>query len=331
MKNTFCLPENGSNYAWSFDGVPEENNLIIDFGGVHLQTPAMNVMLTHAREILGESVFGRFGREFPIRFDMLDTIHGQNLSLQVHPLTEYIQKNFGMHYTQDESYYILDTEGTDPCVYLGLKNGINPREMISALNEAQAGGTPFEAEKYVNRISIKKHDHVLIPAGTVHCSGAGSMVLEISATPYIFTFKLWDWGRVDLDGKPRPIHIEHGSANIQWDRDTDFVTENLIGQARVITKSENGTIEKTGLDKREFIDTFRLTTTSRIDLTSNGSVTVVNLVDGDFAFIESPSRMFEPFEIHFAETCIIPESAGSFRLRSPDGSEVKLIAARVRV
>lgn len=76
--------------------------------------------------------------------------------------------------------------------------------MIDALQTAQNGGKPFPAEKFVNKIPVKKHDHVLIPAGTVHCSGADTMVLEISATPYIFTFKLWDWGRVDLDGKPRP-------------------------------------------------------------------------------------------------------------------------------
>ena len=70
----------------------------------------------------------RFGAEFPIRFDFLDTVDGQNLSLQVHPLTEYIQQTFGMHYTQDESYYILDTKpGADTCVYLGVKNGVEPQ------------------------------------------------------------------------------------------------------------------------------------------------------------------------------------------------------------
>lgn len=49
------------------------------------------------------------------------------------------------------------------------------------------------------------------------------MVLEISATPYIFTFKLWDWQRLGLDGLPRPINIEHGKHVIQWDRTTKWV------------------------------------------------------------------------------------------------------------
>ncbi len=79
--------------------------------------------------------------------------------------------------------------------------------MESDLRRAQEGAFLFPAEKYANRIAARKHDHFLIPAGTLHCSGANSMVLEISATPYIFTFKLWDWGRLGLDGRPRPIHI----------------------------------------------------------------------------------------------------------------------------
>jgi len=156
--------------------------------------------------LLGEAVQARFGDEFPIRFDFLDTMGGGNLSLQVHPPADYIRQTFGMRYTQDESYYLLDA-GPDATVYLGLKTGADPAAMLAALDAAQAGGQPFAPEQFVNRWPAKKHDHFLIPAGTVHCSGANSLVLEISATPYIFTFKLWDWGRPGLDGVPRPIHL----------------------------------------------------------------------------------------------------------------------------
>ena len=260
MAARFGLPENGSNYAWSFDGVPEENSLLLDFGGQLIQTPALNLVHSHPKELLGDRVHARFGREFPIRFDMLDTMNGQNLSLQVHPLTEYIQQHFNMHYTQDESYYLLDAQGEDPCVYLGIRTGADPEEMCRALEEAQSGGPAFPAERFVNRIPVKKHDHVLIPAGTVHCSGADTMVLEISATPYIFTFKLWDWGRLDLDGRPRPIHLEHGMANIQWERDTEWVRENLINAITIIYRDENRTVERTGLHQREFLDTYRVST-----------------------------------------------------------------------
>ena len=330
MAARFGLPENGSNYAWSFDGVPEENSLLLDFGGQLIQTPALNLVHSCPRELLGDRVHARFGREFPIRFDMLDTVHGQNLSLQVHPLTEYIQQQFNMHYTQDESYYLLDAQGEDPCVYLGIRTGTDPEEMHRALEEAQSGGPAFPAERFVNRIPVKKHDHVLIPAGTVHCSGADTMVLEISATPYIFTFKLWDWGRLDLDGRPRPIHLEHGMANIQWERDTEWVKENLINAITILHQDENGTVERTGLHRREFLDTYRVSTKKELPIRRNGSVHVINLVEGSHAMLLSQSENFPPFALHYAETCIVPEAAGAYSILSPEGEPIRAVIACVR-
>src|SRR5438876_6151243 len=233
MREVCDLPDGPPNYAWCFDCVPEENSLLLSMAGVNIEIPAMDLVLHHPRELLGDAVYARFGAEFPIRFDFLDTMRGGNLSLQVHPVHQYIIEHFGMAYTQDESYYLLDA-APDACVYLGLKTGADRKAMISDLHAAQDGGAPFEDSLYVNRWPAHKHDHFLIPAGTIHCSGANTMVLEISATPYIFTFKLWDWGRPGLDGRPRPIHLEHGAANIQWDRDTEWVRRNLVNPLRQV-------------------------------------------------------------------------------------------------
>ena len=201
---------------------------------------------------------------------------------------------------------------------------------LRAGRAAQRGEKPFPAEQYVNRIPVKKHDHVLIPAGTVHCSGAGTMVLEISATPYIFTFKLWDWGRVDLDGKPRPIHIDRGLANIQWDRDTEWVRDNLVGRETQVYADDGCTVERTGLHEREFIDTFRVSTAREASVRRNGSVHVLNLVEGRSAQLVSTTGAFAPFALHYAETCIVPEAAGDYKIVSEDGRPVKAVIACVR-
>ena len=149
MKEVCNLDKDQDNYAWSFDGVPEENSLYLDFENATIEIPAMDLVLYQPKELLGKDVFARFGAEFPIRFDFLDTIGGQNLSLQVHPLTEYIHRQFGMAYTQDESYYILDAkEGAS--VYLGLKEGIDSNQMIEDLRSANRGEIIFDAEKYIN-------------------------------------------------------------------------------------------------------------------------------------------------------------------------------------
>ena len=326
MKEVCGLDRTQPNYAWSFDGVPEENSLLLEVEGIVLEIPAIDLVFTKPRELLGEKVHARFGEEFPIRFDFLDTMGGGNLSLQVHPLTGYIQDAFGMNYTQDESYYILDADETDDThVYLGCKTGIDRDEFVQALSESQKTGV-FDAEKYVNVIPAKKHDHFLIPAGTIHCSGKNCMVLEISATPYIFTFKLWDWGRLGLDGKPRPIHLEHGKKNIQFDRDTEWVMNNLVNRVELVRQEPGIREERTGLHELEFIETRRHWFSKTVSHETRGSVNVLNLVEGEEAVVESPENRFAPFIVHYAETFIIPAAVERYTISPHGPSEGKTIA-----
>lgn len=300
-------------YAWGFDGVPEENSLYFWYGEVRIELPSINAVFFEPKALLGEAVYARFGAEFPIRFDFLDTVGGQNLSLQVHPLTDYIKQKFGMTYTQDESYYILDAkEGA--LVYLGLKEGIDADAMISDLERAQAGELSFPAEKYTNTFPARKHDHFLIPAGTVHCSGTDAMVLEISATPYIFTFKLWDWDRLGLDGKPRPVHLDHGKRNIQWDRSTAWVERELVDRTERVAEGEGWVAERTGMHELEFIETVRHWFTAKVPHRTDGVFHMLNLIEGDEAVVESPSGAFEPFIVRYAETFIVPASVGEYTI-----------------
>ena len=313
MKQRFDLDPAKPNYAWCFDCVPEENSLLMRFGDVRIEIPSIDVVLLQPRALLGEKVHARFGAEFPIRFDFLDTVGGQNLSFQVHPLTEYIQQQFGMHYTQDESYYILDAE-PGAVVYLGTQTGTRPEAMMDDLRQAARGEKPFDDARFVNQIPAKKHDHFLIPAGTVHCSGAGTMVLEISATPYIFTFKLWDWGRLGLDGLPRPVHLDHGEKVIDWQRDTQWVNDHLVNRIEPVAEGEGWREERTGLHEREFIETRRHWFSGPVVHHTEGGVNVLNLVEGDEARVDSPSGAFEPFVVHYAETFIIPAAVGEYRI-----------------
>lgn len=306
MKANCGLDEDQPNYAWCFDCVPEENSLLLQFNDILFETPGINLVFAQSRKLLGDAVQARFGDEFPIRFDFLDTMGGGNLSLQVHPTTEYIREHFGMQYTQDESYYMLDAD-EDACVYLGLKDAIFPASMIRELEEAQFNGASFDAEKYVAKWPVKKHDHVLIPAGTVHCSGKNSMVLEISATPYIFTFKLWDWGRMGLDGKPRPINIGHGKHVIDWTLTPARTEKELINRVETVAEGKGWKEERTGLHDREFIETRRHWFTEKVIHRTDGSVHVLNLVEGREVLVESPSGAFEPFVVHYAETFVVPE------------------------
>jgi len=335
MREVCDLPDGPPNYAWCFDCVPEENSLLLGFGDVRIEVPSINLVLRHPEALLGEPVYGRYGAEFPIRFDFLDTMQGQNLSFQIHPLADYAYEAFGLRYTQDESYYILDA-GPEAEVYLGLVDGVDSEAMIRDLHRAaEDPDAPFPDQKYVQRFPAKPHDHFLIPAGTCHCSGSDSMVLEISHTPYIFTFKMWDWGRLDLDGKPRPIHLERGAANIQWNRTREWVAPRLVNRVDPVAEGEGWREERTGLYQSEAFETRRHWFTAPVAHDTRGeSVHVLNLVQGEEAVVESPTGAFDPYVVHYAETFIVPAAVGAYNIRPhgpSEGKECATIKAYLRV
>lgn len=330
MKEVCDLDRERINFGWCFDCVPEENSLLLRVENELFEMPAQNLVYLRPQELLGAENRQQFGESFPIRFDFLDTMGGGNLSLQVHPTNEYIRQTFGIRYTQDESYYLLDAEA-GASVYLGVKQDVDPEEMIAALRTAQQEGTTFDAERYVNRFPARKHDHYLIPGGTIHCSGAGAMVLEISATPNIFTFKMWDWGRMGLDGKPRPINIGHASHVINWQRDTDEIIRHHCNCFKPIVQHDGWREERTGLHDAEFIETRRHWFSVSVPHHTQGGVQVLNLIEGEAAVIESPTDSFAPFTVHYAETFILPASIGAYTIRPLEkGASCGTIKAYVR-
>ncbi len=332
MKEVCDLDRGKKNFAWSFDGVPEENSVLFGIGENIFECPAMNITLSHPLELLGDRVYARFGAEFPIRFDFLDTVEGENLSLQVHPTADFIKENYGMPFTQEESYYILDA-GENAQIYLGVQNDVDINDMFSELKEAQRGEKSFPAEKYINIIDVKSHDHILIPPGTVHCSGSNCMVLEISSSAYIFTFKLWDWDRLGLDGLPRPIYLDEGRQVLNSRYNTDFVMNELVNQFKTVHREEGYLNEKTGLHPLEFIETLRHTFTKPVTLEIDNNVRMLNLVEGDEITIYSPCNEFQPYIVHYAETFIIPAGVSSITM-APSGKSkhkgVKVLEAYVR-
>ncbi|EHR32061.1 hypothetical protein HMPREF9709_01675 [Helcococcus kunzii ATCC 51366] len=319
LKNKFELQYNEVNLAWIFDGVLEENSILAKKEEHEIEIPGNNLLFMFPVELLGEKVFGRYGADFPIRFNLLDTFKGQNLSLQVHPTLDYAYRSFGLKYTQNESYYVFHAD-EDSSVYLGMKNGITKDQLFIALEEAKESNV-FDDKKYINKFKVKKHDHILIPAGTIHSSGANTVVLEISATQNRFTFKLWDWNRLDLNGKPRPISLKHGKNVINEKVDYDFAKEELINDFKIINNGKYVLEEKTGLHKLEDIETRRITIAKEYKQVTYDSVNVLNLVEGDSAIISSLNGEFDDYLIYYGETVIIPENIKEYVLKPGEDEE----------
>jgi mannose-6-phosphate isomerase class I len=321
-----ALAQDVPNYAWSFELISPENGLTFSSDGLLLEVAFDSLMAHAASAVLGDFA-AAFAPEFPIRYDFLDTVDGGNLSVQVHPRPAYIRQHFGERITQDETYYILDcVPGAE--VNLGFQSGVDPAEFRAALETSFAQTTPVDMKRFVQAVPAERHALYLIPNGTIHGSGAGNLVLEISATPYIFTFKMYDWLRLDLDGRPRPLNIARAFDNLDFSRQGDVVAAELISRPREAARGAGWVQEHLPTHPQHFYDVHRYTLTGAVALATAGSPHVLSLVAGAEVWVETPDGRRHTFS--YAETFVASAAVGHYRLISPNGEPIKVVVTHIK-
>jgi len=330
LKKLCDLPEDWENCAWSFEPIAPENTMLIEAFGHILELPFPLVLSAHPKQIMGERNVSLFGDYFPIRFDYLDTIQGDHLSLQVHPQQSYIEGTFNERITQQESYYIMELEeGKSPIVALGFTEGTTGEQLLEAVDNAHASKDPLDIAKYVNVMEAKKGDLYLIPPGTVHFSGKGNLVLEISSTTWWFTFKIYDHLRLAKDGLPRPINRDHASRNMKDSIDTDYVREHLVPTPAVQRVQGNSVEELLGEQEDLLFQVKRLKLDGEWIDDTNGQFLMFNLVEGDRVRLTPLDNEEAAVEWGYAEAYIVPAAVGKFRIESLGDKPCSLIVAQV--
>lgn len=210
--------QEAANTALGYELIAPESGILVGTpDGPRVEVPLQALVASHPEAILGDDVHARFGTSFPIRFDYLDTVGGGNLSVHCHPQSDYMRRVFGWPYTQHETYYMM-LGGPGRQVFLGLRQDADLSAFRHEADRAFHDGVPFDIEQYVQTFPADPHQIFLIPGGTPHGSGEGNVVLEISATPYLYSLRLYDWLRKDSEGRQRPVHVGHAFENLDPDR-----------------------------------------------------------------------------------------------------------------
>jgi predicted NBD/HSP70 family sugar kinase/mannose-6-phosphate isomerase class I len=314
------------NYAWSFELIAPENGIVLESDGLLLEVAFDWLMQLESNAVLGVDA-ATFGEEFPIRFDFLDTFGGGNLSIQCHPSLPYIREHFGERITQDETYYILDCK-PGAGVYLGFTDDIEPEVFRQALEKSQESNQGIDIEEYVQLLPAKKHDLFLIPNKTIHGAGVNNLVLEISATPYIFTFKMYDWMRLDLEGMPRPINIGHAFHNLDFTRKGPVVTAELVSRPRLLRSEVDMKLELLPTHPEHFYAIHRITLSGRTRIGTEGRCHLLMLVEGRRVIVVTGQG--RRYVLYYAETFVLPAAAGEYELINEGESPIVLIKAFVK-
>ena len=186
----------------------------------------------------------------------------------------------------------------------------------------------MDIERFVVSVPTQKHDLLLIPNGTIHGSGTGNLVLEISATPYIFTFKMYDWLRLDLEGKPRTLNIARAFENLDFDRRGRHVLDDLVSQPRTVQAGPGWRVVHCPTHRAHFYDVHRLEFDHSIEVAMEGSCHVLSLVEGPTVLLETANGLRQRF--NFAETFVVPAAAGRYRLISETGEPVRVVKCFVK-
>lgn len=305
------------NIAWVFDFIPMEVSVRVKVGDNEISMPFYTFLQSQDEAIMGKACVEKFDGFFPIRFNYDDTFHSSgNMSIQVHSGAEYNKENFGEFGRQDESYYIVDA-GHGAKTYLGFNDDIDPDEFLALAKDSEKNHTEIDYKKYINAVESKPGVQVMIPAGTIHASGQNQLILEIgSLTVGSYTYKLYDYLRLDIDGVPRPIHTFHGENVLRKERNTTWINNNVVQAPRTVREGKDWKETILGEHDLLYFSLRHLEFEKEIEDDTNGKFHVLSLVNGQSVIIESIDNPELSYKQNFLDIVVVPASMGRYRIRN---------------
>jgi mannose-6-phosphate isomerase class I len=212
-------------------------------------------------------------------------------------------------------------------VHLGLREGIDPAEFRRRALESEVRKRRFDHLRYVNTVPARKGDILLIPPGTVHGAGANELVLEIGATTYRYTFKIYDYRRPDLDGKFRPLSTGHAVNVVRWERRERWVRSHLLPEPRRL-RSGPGWHEEVIADSPFFHHVVhRVAFDASYPDDTGGAFHLLVLVEGSRVAIVPRGRPGAARLLALSETVLVPAGVGAYRVVNRGARPCRIVKA----
>ena len=319
MKKLRNLPDEMRNAAWVFDFIPMEVSVVVEAGDEKLDINYCSFVHKEGVNLMGEDCVKKFEGYFPIRFNWDDSYHSTgNMSIQCHSGGEYNVKNYNEFGRQDESYYVVVT-GHDAKTFIGFRDDADIPQFFRDIEAADTEHKPCDYMKYVSYEESKPGLQVMLPAGTIHSSGRNQVILEIgSLTIGSYTYKMYDYLRLDFDGKQRPIHTRLGEENVRQDRRYSVIhdpesPEYIVQKPRLAASGEGWEEYILGENPQVYFSIRRLEFEKKCEQDTGGKLFhVLTLVDGDAVRVRSVRHPERYFDLQFMDIVCVPADMGRY-------------------
>jgi len=330
MKKLRKLPQEMRNAAWVFDLIPMEVSILVDVAGTILELPFSTFFMKEGEKVLGPDVVKKFGGYFPIRFNWDDSYHSTgNMSIQCHSGSFYNKEHFNEFGRQDESYYVV-ISGHEAKTFIGFRDDADIPQFFKDIEAADTEHKPVDYLKYVSYEESRPGLQVMLPAGTIHSSGRNQVILEIgSLTIGSYTYKMYDYLRLDFDGKQRPIHTKLGELNVNQERRTSVIhdptsKDYIVQKPRLADSGEGWEEYIVGENPQLYFSLRRLEFEKRCEQDTKGIFHVLTLVDGERVRIRSLVHPERCYEASFMDLVVVPADMGAYVIENLGAEPIRV-------
>ncbi|MBP5538320.1 MAG: phosphoheptose isomerase [Bacteroidales bacterium] len=318
MKKLRHLPEKMRNAAWVFDFIPMEVSVLVEAGKEQLDINYCSFVHKEGVNLMGEKCVRKYKGYFPIRFNYDDSYHSTgNMSVQCHSGGAYNIEHYNEFGRQDESYYVVVT-GHEAKTFIGFRDDADIPQFFKEIEDADTKHIPCDYMKYVSYEPSVPGLQVMLPAGTIHSSGRNQVILEIgSLTIGYYTYKMYEYLRLDFDGKQRPIHTKLGEETVRQDRRYSVIhdpnsPEYIVQKPRLAASGEGWEEYILGENPQVYFSLRRLEFEKTCQQNTGDRFHVLALVDGEKVRVRSVEHPERSFEMEFMDIVCVPADMGRY-------------------